>query len=96
MADVNVSRDLEVTTATDYFERIDKEIDWESTSDPEKIPLVQYDTLQKVLSAEIAEYLMRHTVGIDGSICDDMAESKIELRNAYEKKYGAYVKYNVF
>ena len=88
--------DLIITSATDYFNEVDKEIDWDGDSDnPNEISYEQADDITKIISTEFSLYLLRRTSGVCGSLVDSMDLIRQRLMMNYEETWQEeYIEYN--
>jgi len=87
--------ELNVDTSEDYFNEVDKEIDWDEEGDPNKIPYEQAEDIQKIITSEASIYLLRRSTGVCGSLTDTMCEMREKLIIEYQNKWSEeYISYN--
>lgn len=87
--------DLEIITAEQYFEKTDREIDYEE-DDSSKVSYEQADLLQRILTTECSIHVLRSVTGLCGSLVDSMADIRTSLIWEYEEKFEEYVLYRDF
>ena len=85
---------LPVTTATDYFEKIGKEIDYDNEGIENSVTCEEADMIQKILTAEVCIFMLRRAYGICGSLVDDMVSTRRELITTYESSFSKKYIYN--
>lgn len=89
--------ELETVTAIDYYNHVEKEIDFEDTGDKDLIPYEQSKVIADILTCEVSIYLLRRATGGCGSLADNMVDMRRKLIKEYEAKYNEkYVVYNDF
>jgi len=90
--------DLSITTADNYFNEVEKVIDWDGDSDDKsQITYEQADDILKILSTEVSLFLFRRNAGVDGMMIDTMSDLRQSLIMEYEKTWcDKYICYNDF
>lgn len=87
--------DLLITTATEYFEYKNIEIDYAEANNPEMISVNEMNMIQNILTCEVSIYLLRRSTGHCGSVTDNMSLIREKFIKTYEKKYQKkYTNYN--
>jgi hypothetical protein len=86
---------LEMTQSTDYFNKTNREIDWDE-NDKTKVSIKMAEALQNILTTEASIYLLRRVTGVCGSLADDMVGIRRRLISEYEKIHEPYVFYRDF
>jgi len=88
---------IEISLVEDYFNKVNKEIDWEEMNYSDLIPMAQANLLQNILTTEVSIYLLRRNIGFCGSLVDDMVGIRRNFINQYEENFGEkYIEYNDF
>lgn len=89
--------ELYTVTARDYFNHVEKEINYEDENIDGMIPAKQADVIADILTCEVSIYLLRRATGGCGSLADNMVAMRRKLIEQYEKEYNEkYVVYNDF
>lgn len=79
-----------MSTSTEYFNEVGKEIDYEETGNADMVSCEQADHIQRILTCEASMFLLRRATGICGSLVDDMTKIRRDFITSYEEKYGEY------
>lgn len=88
--------ELEVYNASEYFSRVDKEIDWHENDDT-KVSIEEADAINDILTCEASIYALRRATGTDGFQVDNMVSMRRRLLDAYANKYKeTYIVHNDF
>jgi hypothetical protein len=85
---------LTLSTASEYAEQVEREVDFENEGIENAISSEEYDALQQIITCEISVDLLRSTSGICGINSDTMRDLKCKLIVEYESTYNR--KYIVF
>jgi len=85
---------LQILHSEEYFQQMDREIDWDETNDPKKVSLAQADLIFKILTCEASIFLLRRATGSDGGNVDIMVGVRRDFIKEYEKSYEPYNYYN--
>ena len=89
--------DFEVGTSEEYFQMVEKDIDWNEIDwDDSMVSIKQANEIAKILSTEASIFLLRNASNVCGSLVDSMVEIRRELINKYEVDYEPYIEYNDF
>lgn len=81
--------DLKVKTAEDYFEALNREINYDNESNDEEVELIR-----KIISCEVAYYVMRRSI-VDGSLCDCIWSIRRQYISHYNSLYEEFVDFNI-
>ena len=94
---MHLQKEIGVTLASEYFNQIDVEINYEETGDSNMVTSEEADAISEILTCEVSIYALRTMYGVCGSLADHMGRIRRKLINSYESNYGKkYIEYNDF
>ena len=76
-----------VGTATQYFERLDKEVDWNETGDENLVPLQEFNLVEDIISLQVSFWCLRRLRNSCESISDNLYTQMRNKIREYEVNF---------
>jgi hypothetical protein len=83
-----------VSTATEYFQKCNKEIDWDETGDTNLISMREYNMIGQIIATQVSFWCLRRLYNSCGSNCDYMRDIMKSKISEYELDYGKFIDFN--
>jgi|688.fasta_scaffold1861826_1 hypothetical protein len=83
-----------VSTATEYFQKCNEEIDWDETGDPNLISMREYNMVGQIIATQVSFWCLRRLSNSCESNCDYMRDIMKSKISEYELDYGKFIDFN--
>lgn len=81
-------------TASEYFERLDREVDWDETGKEGLVSMKEYDAIQEIIACQVSFFCLRRLRGSCQSNSDTMHTIMNRKIREYEATYGTFHNFN--